>query len=304
MSNHPPVDGPMALTTELGRIGVWSNELRLDDPGRLGEIRAAAAELEELGYGTLWVGGSPDVTRAAHVLEATERVSVGTSIISIWQHPAARIAAAYAALAPALRERFVVGLGVSHRHMVEGYARPYSAMTAYLDELDAAPGGPPAGRRMLAALGPRMLRLARDRAAGAVPYLVTAEHTARARELLGGGALLAPELKVVLDDDLDRARSSARDYLSFYLPMPNYTNNLLRLGFAERDFEGNGSDRLLDAVFALGDAAAVRARVDAFLAAGADHVAVQVVLDPARRRAGELPLAEWRALAGALPLTG
>ncbi|MEU5423538.1 LLM class F420-dependent oxidoreductase [Streptomyces sp. NPDC020667] len=288
----------------LGRIGVWSNELRSDDPARLEEIRAAAAELEELGYGTLWAGGSPDVSQARRLLEATRRVSVGTSIISVWQHPAAEITAAYAKLAPAARERFVVGLGVSHPHMVEGYARPYSAMKAYLEELDAAPDGPHAGRRMLAALGPRMLGLARDRASGAVPYLVTAEHTARARETLGEGPLLAPELKVVLDDDLASARRSARDYLAFYLPMPNYTNNLLRLGFTERDFEGDGSDRLLDAVFALGDASAVQARVDAFLAAGADHVAVQVVLDPARRKAGELPLAEWRELAVALPLAG
>lgn len=286
----------------LGRIGVWSNELRLDDPARGDEIGAAAAELEELGYGTLWAGGSPAVSQAEHLLAATRRVRVGTSILSIWQHPAARVAAAYARLAPAARERFVLGLGVSHRHMVEGYARPYSAMKAYLDELDATPDGPHADRRTLAALGPRMLGLARDRAAGAVPYLVTAEHTARAREALGTGPLLAPELKVVLDDDLASARRSARDYLAFYLPMPNYTNNLLRLGFTERDFEGDGSDRLLDAVFALGDASAIRTRVDAFLKAGADHVAIQVVLAPARRKAGELPVAEWRTLAETLPL--
>ncbi|RLV01302.1 LLM class F420-dependent oxidoreductase [Streptomyces griseocarneus] len=294
-----------AIGRDLGRVGVWSMELRVDDPDdskRLDEVGAAAAELEALGYGTLWVGGSPDITRAAHVLRATEHVTVGTSIVSIWQHPAAEVAAAYAALPPALRERLVVGLGVSHPHMVTGWDKPYSAMKAYLDELDDSPLGPLPGRRMLAALGPRMLRLARDRAAGCLPYLVTPEHTARARELLGDGAVLAPELKVVLDDDLARARAAAREHLAFYLPMPNYTKNLLRLGFTERDFEGNGSDRLLDAVFALGDTATARARADAFLAAGADHLAVQVVLDPARREAGELPLAEWRALAGALPL--
>ncbi|MBT2383708.1 TIGR03620 family F420-dependent LLM class oxidoreductase [Streptomyces sp. ISL-11] len=294
----------MAHTTELGRIGIWSVALRAEDPAKFGEVGDAAAELEELGYGTLWLGGSPSLAEAARLLEVTGRAAVGTSITSIWQHEAADVAAQYAALAPGRRERLVVGLGVSHGHLVEGYTKPYSAMKEYLDALDAAPAPLPAGQRMLAALGPKMVRLARDRAAGALPYLVTAEHTARAREALGDGPLLAPELKVVLDPDLSRARETARAYLGFYLPMPNYTNNLLRLGFTEQDFEGNGSDRLLDAVFALGDAAAVRARVDEFLAAGADHLAVQVVRPASEGGAGGLPRAEWRALAEALPLNG
>ncbi|MGI5529343.1 LLM class F420-dependent oxidoreductase [Streptomyces syringium] len=293
----------MALTTDLGRIGIWSTALRSDDAEKSAEVRETAAELDELGYGMIWLGGNARVDEAAQLLAATKRVGVGTSILSIWQHEAADVAARYAALAPADRERFVLGLGVSHGHMVDGYKKPYSAMKEYLDALDAAPVPLPAGRRMLAALGPKMVRLARDRAAGALPYLVTAEHTARAREALGEGVLLAPELKVVLDDDLTRARETARAYLAFYLPMPNYTNNLLRLGFTEEDFAGNGSDRLLDAVFALGDAAAVRAKADEFLAAGADHLAVQVVRPESQGGMTALPRPEWRTLAEALPLS-
>ncbi|MFI9239158.1 LLM class F420-dependent oxidoreductase [Streptomyces cinnamoneus] len=292
----------MALTTHLGTIGLWSAGLRTDDPTRLGEIADAAAELDELGYSALWIGGNPSMAQAAHVLAATDRVAVGTSILSIWQHEAADVAAQYAALAPGLRERFVLGLGVSHTALAEQYARPYSAMQAYLTALDDAPVPLPAGQRVLAALGPKMVRLAAERAAGAIPYLVTAEHTAKARELLGPDAFLAPEVKVVLDTDPSRARRTAREFLAIYLPLPNYTNNLLRLGFTEEDFEDGGSDRLVDALFALGDDTAVRARVNEFLAAGADHLAVQVVLPHGRQQARTLARPEWRELAQALPL--
>ncbi|MEU3352223.1 TIGR03620 family F420-dependent LLM class oxidoreductase [Streptomyces sp. NPDC037389] len=289
----------------LGTIGVWSVGLRVDDPARLGEVQEAAAELDELGYGTLWIGGNPSVAQAGHLLAATERVAVGTSILSIWDHTATEVAAAYAALEPGRRERFRLGLGASHAHKSDAYARPYSAMKEYLTALDTAPVPVPAEQRLLAALGPKMVALAAERASGAIPYLVTAEHTARARERLGEGAVLAPELKVVLDPDVARARETARAYLSFYLPMPNYANNLLRLGFTEEDFGGGGSDRLVDALFALGDAEAIRARVDEFLASGADHLAVQVVLDAERDpRRDTLALAEWRTLAEALPLKG
>ncbi|MEU4209972.1 TIGR03620 family F420-dependent LLM class oxidoreductase [Streptomyces sp. NPDC026206] len=292
----------MALTTHLGTIGLWSAGLRSDDPARLGEIADAAAELEELGFSALWIGGSPNVAQAAHVLEATDRVVVGTSILSIWQHEAADVAAQYAALAPSRRERFLLGLGVSHTALAQQYARPYSAMQEYLTALDEAPVPVPAGQRVLAALGPKMLRLSHDRAAGAIPYLVTAGYTAQAREQLGPDAFLAPELKIVLDTDRARARRTARELLGFYLPLPNYTDNLLRLGFTEEDFAGDGSDRLVDALFALGDAETVRARVDEYLAAGADHLAVQIVTPGARERLYDLPRAQWRELAQALPL--
>ncbi|MEU5610325.1 LLM class F420-dependent oxidoreductase [Streptomyces sparsogenes] len=287
------------LATTLGRTGIWTAALRATDPARHGVIRDAAAELEQLGFPALWLGGSPSPDQAAVLLDATSRITVATGILSIWAHDAAEVAERHAALEAAHGGRFLLGLGVSHSHMAKDYARPYTAMREYLDALDAAPTPVPASRRVLAALGPKMLKLSRDRAAGAHPYLVTAEFTAEAREILGPVPLLAPELKVVLEPDVDRARAIARDYLAVYLPMANYTNNLLRLGFTEDDFRDGGSDRLVDSVFALGDAEAVRRRVDEFLAAGADHLAVQVVTTDTMNN---IPLAEWRTLAEALPL--
>ncbi|MET8012381.1 LLM class F420-dependent oxidoreductase [Streptomyces sp. NPDC005271] len=285
----------------LGTIGIWTAALRSTDPARQAEVREAAAELDELGYGAIWLGGSPAPDEAGLLLDATSRIGVATGILSIWDHEAAYVAERFAAIDAVHDGRFVLGLGVSHSKIVDRYARPYTAMREYLTALDSAPVPVPASRRVLAALGPKMLRLAGDRAAGAHPYLVTPEFTASAREILGAEAVLAPELKVVLDTDLDRASATARDYLSFYLALPNYTNNLLRLGFEEKDFANGGSDRLISSVFALGDEEAIRRGVDAFLAAGADHVAVQVVTaDPLRA----LPRAEWRALAQALPLHG
>ncbi|MDX3227096.1 LLM class F420-dependent oxidoreductase [Streptomyces sp. ME19-01-6] len=288
-----------ALATTLGRTGIWTGALRTTDPADHGAIRDAAAEVDELGYGALWLGGSPAPDQAALLLEATSRTTVATGILSIWNHEAAYVAERHAALDAAHGGRFLLGLGVSHGHMVKQYARPYTAMREYLDGLDAAPTPVPASRRVLAALGPKMLGLSRDRAAGAHPYLVTPEFTAEAREILGAGPLLAPDLKVVLEPDLDRARATARGYLSFYLSMANYTNNLLRLGFSEDDFRDGGSDHLVSSVFALGDAEAIRRRVDEFLAAGADHLAVQVVTDDPLN---DIPLAQWRTLAEALPL--
>ncbi|WP_086731348.1 LLM class F420-dependent oxidoreductase [Streptomyces carpinensis] len=285
-----------SLKETVGRYGVWSVGLRSEDPARRGDIAEAAAELQELGYGTAWLGGSSSAANAAPLLEATSTLAVGTSIQSIWQHDAEASAAGFTELEAAHPGRFVLGLGVSHAKLAEQYQRPYSALVAYLDALDAA--GVPAGRRVLAALGPRTLRLARDRAAGAVPYLVTPEHTARAREILGEAPLLAPEFKVVLDEDPVRARATARDYLAMYLELPNYTNNFLRLGFTEDDVLHGGSDRLVDAVFAWGDDARIRDRVEEFHAAGADHVAVQVVTGTGDR--DELPRAEWRRLASLL----
>ena len=289
-------DTAAPLKQRVGRYGVWSIGLRSEDPARRGEIADAAAELEELGYGTAWLGGSSAPGNAAPLLEATSRLVVGTSIQSIWQHDADASAAGFAELEAAHPGRFVLGLGVSHAKMTEQYRRPYSALVAYLDALDAA--GVPAGRRVLAALGPKTLELSRDRAAGAVPYLVTAEHTAQAREVLGEAPLLAPELKVVLDEDPERARTTARDYLAMYLALPNYTNNFLRLGFTEDDLKDGGSDRLVDAVFAWGDDARIRARVEAYFAAGADHVALQVVVAGAERES--LPRQGWRRVAALL----
>ncbi|WP_432018472.1 LLM class F420-dependent oxidoreductase [Streptomyces sp. 1222.5] len=283
------------LKDRIGRYGVWSVGLRAEDPSRHGELAEAAAELQELGYGAAWLGGSSAARHAVPLLRATSTLMVGTSIQSIWQYEARESAAAFAEVEAAHPGRFLLGLGVSHAKFADQYRRPYSALVAYLDALDEA--GVPAERRVLAALGPKTLELSRDRAAGAVPYLVTAEHTAQARGILGEDALLAPELMVVLETDPARARALAREALSTYLALPNYTDNFLRLGFTEEDIAGGGSDRLVDAVFAWGDENRVRDRIDTFRSAGADHLALQVITDSPR---DSLPRAEWRRLADLL----
>ncbi|ANJ07693.1 MULTISPECIES: LLM class F420-dependent oxidoreductase [Streptomyces] len=287
-------DTKASLRESVGRYGVWSVQLRADDPSGAAERAEAAAELEQLGYGALWLGGNTSAAHAAPLIAATSRLVVGTSIQSIWEHEVAETAASFAELEVAHPGRFVLGLGVSHGPRVKEYSRPYSTMVDYLDGLDRA--GMRSGHRVLAALGPKMLDLSRDRAAGAIPYLVTPEHTAQARERLGAAPLLAPEFKVVLDSDPARARATARAYLGRYLALPNYTKNFLNLGFTDADVADGGSDRLIDAVFAWGDDDTVRTRIDAFLDAGADHVALQVVEDDMSRA----PREGWRRLASLL----
>ena len=284
-----------SLKETVGPYGIWSFALRSEDPEGLTERAEATAELEELGFGALWLGGSPGVRHAVPLVEATSRLVVATGIQSIWQYGATETASEVAELAAAHPGRFLLGLGVSHAGQAEQYRRPYTTMVEYLDALDAA--GQPAERRALAALGPKMLRLSRDRTAGSHPYLVTEEHTAQAREELGETPLLAPELKVVLDADPDRARATARGTLAMYLTLPNYTNNFLRIGFTEDDLKDGGSDRLVDAVFAWGDENRIRERVDAFRAAGADHVTLQIIEDRSRTA---LPRDGWRRLAALL----
>jgi probable F420-dependent oxidoreductase len=213
-------------------------------------------------------------------------------------HPEEEAAKAHHVLTQAHPNRFLLGLGVSHARLVDRdapgrYERPVERMRAYLDALDTAPTPVPVGERVLAALGPRMLELARDRSAGAHPYLVTAEHTRRAREALGGGPILAPEQAVVLETNPERARAIAREHLSRYLQAPNYTNNWLRLGYTPDDLESGGSDRLVDGLVVWGDQDTISERVEQHLRAGADHVCLQVLT--ADRTA--LPLGEWRALA-------
>lgn len=281
---------------DLGRVGIWSFALRAGGraPAPESEIREIAAELEELGYGTIWLGGSPGIRDARPLLEATSRVVVATGILNIWEYAAAAVAAEVAALPAEHRDRFVLGVGASHAAINEAYARPLTATRAYLDGLDAADPPVPAGRRVLAALGPRMLALSRDAAAGAHPYLVTPEHTRRAREILGREAVLAPEIKVVLETDPDRARALARRHLEVYMRLENYTSNLRRLGFGADDLRAGGSDRFVDAVVAWGDVDAAVRRVAEHHAAGADHVCLQVVAEQAR------PRQAWRELAAAL----
>ena len=284
----------------LGALGVWSGELRFARDR--GAAREAAAELDALGFGTLWPPGgtgtgAPLLDVAAEILDAAPRATVATGVLSIWVQDAASAGAAQARLRERHPGRFLLGLGTSHAELLDDdaararAARPFTEMGRYLDGLDAAcPGAE--RERVLAALRPRMLGLARDRCAGAHPYLVTPEHTAVARETLGPGPLLAPEQTVVLETDPARAREIARAFLATYLGLPNYMGNLLRFGFDEVDLRDGGSDRFVDAVVAWGDEDAIAARVAAHREAGAGHVALQVL---SGRRG--LPLAEWRRLA-------
>jgi probable F420-dependent oxidoreductase len=287
----------MEARPAIGQVGIWSREFHNADPALAGTLREAAAELESLGYGAVWIGASPDVPAARLLLDATSRMVVATGILSVWHHDAAGVAARTAALNADYGDRFVLGLGVSHGGSVAGYRKPYTKMVAYLDALDAAPSPVPPAQRVLAALGPRMLRLAADRTAGAHPYLAPVEHTAAARETLGPGPLLAPEINVVVETDASRARRAARAHLAHYLELPNYTDNLRRYGFADADLGGGGSDRLVDRLYLWGDEDRIRARAAEYFAAGADHVAIQVVrsnpdTDP--------PMPEYRRLAATL----
>ncbi len=290
----------------IGQVGIWTGQL---DFSPADTVREAAAEIEELGYGALWTGeavGREVLTAAGLLLAATTRIVVATGIANIWARDALAMAAGQRTLAEAHPGRFVLGIGVSHAPLLEvrgqGYDKPYSFMQSYLEAMRrgaaanraVAPSGP--APIVLAALGPRMLDLAREAADGAHTFFVPPEHTATARERLGPGKLLAPEQVAVLETDPVAARELARRHTASYLRLPNYTANLRRLGFDGDDFAAGGSDRLVDAIAVWGDEDAVRTRVRAHLDAGADHVAVQV-LDRDRRG---LPRAQWQRLAPAL----
>ncbi len=288
---------------ELGRVGIWSGLFRGKDTGA---ALAATAELEELGFGTLWIPGGAggailDVVERS--LGATRSLVLATGILNVWMHDAQEVATRHAQLTSAYPDRFLLGLGVSHALLVDNvengpkYERPLSVMIDYLDQLDRTDPPVPAGERALAALGPKMLELSRDRTLGAHPYCVSPEHTAYARGILGGGPLLAPELKVVLSRDPAEARAIARQGLEIYLRLPNYTNNLLRTGFTEDDLADGGSDRLVDRVVAWGGLDVIADRIAEHRSAGADHVCLQVLTeDPTA-----YPSTEWRELATLVP---
>jgi probable F420-dependent oxidoreductase len=278
---------------DVGRVGVWNRALRSMDPSEAAE---AAVELEELGYGAVWLGSSPSVGEAAPLVRATSRIVVATGILNIWEHTPDEVAGAIAELK--LGDRFLLGLGASHAAAVKEYHKPYSAMVEYLDGLDAAASPVPASGLVLAALGPRMLKLARDRTAGAHPYLVTPDYIRQAREALGADRLLAPEVKVILEADRDTAHAIARGAIELYLSLPNYTNNFRRFGFSDEDFENGGSARLIDAIFVWGDDDTVRRGIDAFFDAGADHVSIQALTADG----ADLPRNEWSRLATLLDL--
>lgn len=259
-----PSSGP-----NLGRFGSF---------GR-GVTPQQATEIEALGYGAVWVGGSPPAALSwvEPILQATTTLCVATGIVNIWSAPAQRVAESFHRIEAAYPGRFLLGIGVGHAEMISEYRKPYNALVEYLDRLDDY--GVPANRRVVAALGPGVLGLSARRSAGAHPYLTTPEHTARARELIGPSAFLAPEHKVVLTTDSARARTVGRQALDMYFNLANYRNNWKRLGFTDDEVSRPGSDRLVDAVVAYGTPDAIAARLNEHLLAGADHVPIQVLTE-------------------------
>ena len=289
---------------DLGRIGLWTHAL---DPLPWTQARDVALEIEQLGFGTLWLPEAVNRDAMVHstlVLGATTDLVVATGIVPLYARDAMTTNASWRTIEEAYPGRFVLGLGVSHKPMVESirktkYTPPLATMRQYLDDMDASlflaaqPTTPP--RRVLAALGPKMLALSAERADGAHPYHATPEHTAMAREIVGPDKILAVEQSVVLSTDPEEARRVARASLAIYLGLPNYTNNWKRLGFTDADLADGGSDRFVDAVVAWGDDNAIKSRVEQHLAAGAGHVCIQVI--PTH---GGTPIEEWRRLSAAL----
>lgn len=261
-------------TPELGTIGIWRHFSGI--PSEL------AQQIERDGYGTIWLGGSPpeDLTSAEEILDATESVVVATGIVNIWSAAAPAVAESYQRIEKKHPGRFLLGIGAGHPEATQEYQKPYDALVKYLDDLDA--GGVPVERRVLAALGPKVLKLSADRAAGAHPYLTTPEHTAEARGILGPDKILAPEHKVVLETDPAKGREIGRPPVNNpYLQLRNYTNNLKRLGYSEDEIGNGGSDRLIDALVAHGDAESIAHRLREHLDAGASHVTVHALPDQA-----------------------
>ena len=286
-----------ALRDRIGRVGVWLGSIALEPAG---QEHSAVARIEQLGYGAAWFGEGPAnreaLSHAALLLDATERLVIATGIANIWARDAAAAINGANTLNEAFDGRFVLGLGVSHAPIVNSrghdYAKPLTAMRTYLEAISEHAYGAPAPEHqspvVLAALGPKMLELARERAAGAHPYFVPPAHTARAREVLGPGPLLAPEQVVVLETDADRARDLGRRHMASYLALPNYVNNLRALGYEDGDFADGGSDRLVDAIVAWGNEEAIAGRVREHLDAGADHVAIQAYAEDAQAAIAQL----------------
>ena len=292
-------------SVDIGRVGIWYGSI---DALATPDAKRAAATVEELGFHALWlaeaVGRDPFVS-ASVLLSATERLPIATGIANIYARDPMTMAAGQKTLAEAYPGRFLLGMGVSHGHLVAGvrkhdWSKPYSYMVDYLDKMDKAlfmavgPSEDPG--RVLAALGPKMLKLSATRANGSHPYFTTPDHTRIARDEMGPDALLAPEQMVVLETDPTEARRIARAGMKIYLGLPNYFNNLRRLGFTEQDWENGASDRLVDAIVAWGTEDQIAARVAEHHANGADHVCVQVLTDDVRRA----PIDQWRRLASVL----
>ena len=289
---------------ELGRFGIWSSPLRRGDES---SALTAIREIESLGFRTAWMpGGEAGLGRRVQsLLGAASTLTLAIGIVNIWFHSAAEVLDVHHAAGELGGDRLLSGVGVGHaplvdREMPGRYQHPIASMSVYLDELDSGPHPIPRAQRIIGALGPRMMRLAGERTAGAHPYLVTPGHTRWAREVMGPDAWLAPELHVVVDRDAGRARALGRQYMAVYLELPNYIANFHRMGFTDADFENGGSDRMIDELVAWGDADTVLARAQEHLDAGADHVALQVLV--ADRMT--FPLDSWKALARAQAVHG
>jgi probable F420-dependent oxidoreductase len=285
----------------LSGTGIWSGGLRYGDAA---EAIDAAAELESLGYSALWIpdAGGDLFDAVERLLGATTRITLATRILNLWMHSPEDTAGTFARFTDVCGARLLAGIGVSHAPLVDAsepgrYRTPLASTARFLDGLDAADRPLPSDQRVLAALGPKMLQLARERTAGTHPYNVTPEHTAEAREVIGPDGLVLPEQAVALEQDPSRARAMGRAHLLHYFSLPNYVNNLRRLGFSDGDFAEGGSDRLVDALVAWGDEESIRKRIDLHRAAGADHVCIQVLSDSG---VAGLPLAQWRQLAPVL----
>jgi probable F420-dependent oxidoreductase len=251
-------------------------------------------EIEELGFGCLWLGGSPAASDARPFLELSSTLTVATGILNVWRHDPSGVAPEHAALNDEFGGRFLLGIGIGHPEATSEYRRPLATMRAFFDGLDAAEPAVPRDERVAAALGPKMLDLAAERSLGAHPYLTPVEHTRYARERVGAGVLVAPELTVVVEPDAEAGRELAREFAAPYLDRRNYAANLLRHGFGEDDLASGGSDRLIDSVVPHGSAEQVAEAVRAHLDAGADHVCLQPVGH------GGVPLGDYPALARAL----
>src|SRR4051812_24509283 len=272
---------------ELGRIGIWHSSSK-------GDPRVIAEAVEELGYGALWLGGSPSVEQARVYVQASSTLPVITGILNVWQHDPAHVAREHAKLIADHPDRFLLGIGIGHPEATSDYSRPLKTMRDFFDGLDSAETPVPKDQRLAAALGPKMLDLAAERSLGTHPYFIDVQHTRYARERVGKGVLVAPEVAVVLEEDPETARRIAREYAATYLGLKNYTSNLLRFDYTEQDIEDGGSDRLIDAVIPHGSPEQVAEAIRAHLEAGADHVCVQPLGH------GDEPVADWEKLAEVL----
>jgi probable F420-dependent oxidoreductase len=275
---------------DFGDFGVWTSYRRIGEENA-GEAARAG---EDAGLGTLWLGGSPRLEETRPLLLGSETLTIGTSIVNIWGYDPADLVAEYAALEADFPGRLCVGIGVGHPEATSDYRRPLSSLEAFLDGIDAAAEPIPAERRIIAALGPKMLAMSARRSLGTIPYFSSVDHTRFSRDTVGPDALVIPEIACVIDEDVERARATAREYAQLYLGLSNYTNALLEHGFGQADIEDGGSDRLIDHVIPHGTADEVAAAARAHVEAGADHVALQAL------GAEGVPAAEWQALATAL----